>query len=231
MQNMVNLTTTTEPDTTETSTIPSMVYVDEEGLEEQFLMKDEASQKVADVTANRVTTPVDNIDVALLDPIYTQRSQQNEDLDLHPSRGPRGESLVNMMEEFLDDYYEDVLRTLNIQTNFSITTNNGGITGTPNLPLSWIVPDGTNRMLKKFAIRRCQMEPPGGGQSGAIVISLQRLEPYYGTQFFLLDLETGKVLAIVQQQWRHAGLYCSSQPFAVSELMNKVERTCTNHAS
>ena len=150
VQNIMNPNTTTEPDTTETSTIPPMVCIDEEGLEEQFLIEDEASQEVADITMNRVTTPVDNSDVAPLDPIYTQRSQQEEDLDLHPSRGPKGESLVNVTEEFLDDNYEDVLRTSNIQTNFSITTNNGGITGTPNLPLSWIVPNGTNRTLEEI---------------------------------------------------------------------------------
>ena len=31
-----------------------MVYIDEEGLEEQFLTGDEASQEVMDITANRV---------------------------------------------------------------------------------------------------------------------------------------------------------------------------------
>ena len=40
-----------------------------------------------DIMANRVTTPVDN-DTAPLNPMYTQRSQQDEDLDLQPSRGP-----------------------------------------------------------------------------------------------------------------------------------------------
>ena len=65
---------------------------------------------------------------------------------------------------------------------------------------------------------------PPGGQAGAIVVTLQRLEPYYRTQFFLVDLETGEVFGFVQQQWRHTGLYCLNQPFAVNELMNKVER-------
>ena len=53
--------------------------------------------------------------------------------------------------------------------------------------------------------------------------SLQRLEPYYKIQFFLVDLETGEVFAFVQQQWRQAGLYCSIPPFSVNELMLKVE--------
>ena len=76
-----------------TNTVPSLVYVDEDGMEEQFLTKDEASQEIAEVSANRVTTPVETADTAPLDPIYTQRSQEEEDLDPQPSRGPRGGSL------------------------------------------------------------------------------------------------------------------------------------------
>ena len=72
-----------------TATVPPLVYVDEDGLEEQFLTEDEASQEIAEVTTNRVTTPVETTDTAPLDPIYTQRSQQEEDLGLQPSRGPR----------------------------------------------------------------------------------------------------------------------------------------------
>ena len=87
---------TAEPDTTGASAVPPMVYVDDEGLEEQFLMEDEASQEVMDITANRVTTPVGDNDGAPLDPIYIQRSQQETELDLHPSRGPREESMVNV---------------------------------------------------------------------------------------------------------------------------------------
>ena len=83
VRSMVNPTATigevAEPNTTDTSAVPPMVYVDDEGLEEQFLTGDEASQEVMDIMANRVTTPVS----ALLNPIYTQRSQQDNDLDLH----------------------------------------------------------------------------------------------------------------------------------------------------
>ena len=75
---MINPTSTvgdvTESNTTGVSAVPPMVYIDEEGLEEQFLTEDEASQEVLDVTANRVTTLVGDDAVAPLDPIYTQRS-------------------------------------------------------------------------------------------------------------------------------------------------------------
>ena len=125
----------------------------------------------------------------------------------------------------MDDNYEDVLHTSNIQTNFSIAASDRDTTGPPTLPLGWIVPDVTNRTLEEISDKKISSRiSPGGGQAGVIVISLQRLEPYYGTQFFLVDLETGEVFAYIQQQWRQAGLYCSNQPFSVNELMLKVER-------
>ena len=69
---------------------------------------------------------------------------QEGELDLQPSRGPREESLVNTIDQFLDENYEDVLRTSNIQTNFTLSASDRNLTGHPVLPLGWIVPDGTN---------------------------------------------------------------------------------------
>ena len=93
------------------------------------------------------------------------------------------------------------------------------------LQISKQIFDGTNRTLEEIRDKKVSNETsPPGGQAGAIVVTLQRLEPYYRTQFFLVDLETGEVFGFVQQQWRHTGLYCLNQPFAVNELMNKVER-------
>ena len=55
-------------------------------------------------------------------------------------------------------------------------------------------------------------------------MTLQRLEPYFGTQFFLVDLETGEMFAYIRQQWRRAGFYCSSKPFVIKDLIPKKER-------
>ena len=53
---------------------------------------------------------------------------QEEELDLQPSRGPREESPVNTIGQFLDENYEDVLRTSNIETNFSISASDRNLT-------------------------------------------------------------------------------------------------------
>ena len=93
------------------------------------------------------------------------------------------------------------------------------------LPLGWIVPDGTNRTLEEIKDKKISNEhSPGGGQAGAVVMTLQRLEPYFGTQFFLVDLETGEMFTYIQQQWRRSGLYCSSKPFVINDLIPKVEQ-------
>ena len=210
----------TEANATNVSGIPQMVFVDDEGLEEQFLADGEDTANVQDTSTNRVTTPVNTTP--------TNRSIQqiqHEELDLQPSRGPREESIVHMIDQFLDENYEDVLRTSNIQTNFSLSASNNNVTRRPVLPLGWVIPDGTNRTLEEIKDRKISNDQsPGGGQAGAVVITLQRLEPYLGTQFFLVDLETGEMFAYIRQQWRRTGLNCSDKPFVINDLMQKVER-------
>ena len=162
--------------TTGASGVPPMVlmvFVDDEGLEEQFLTEDEDTQNILDTTVNHVTTPVDTIPVDQ----GTQQAQE-EELDLQPSREPREESLVNTIDQFLDENYEDVLRTSNIQTNFSLSASDRNLTGRPVLPLGWIVPDGTNRTLEEIKDKKISNDcSPGGGHTGAVVMTLQRLEP------------------------------------------------------
>ena len=209
----------TEMNTTDASGVPPKVFVDDEGLEEQFLTEDEDTANIRDTSANRVTTPVHTT----AENQGVQQAQE-EELDLQPSRGPREESIVNTIDQFLDENYEDVLRTSNIQTNFSLSASDRNLTGCPVLPLGWIVPDGTNRTLEEIKDKKISNDrSPGGGQAGAVVMTLQRLEPYFGTQFFLVDLETGEMFAYIRQQWRQAGLYCSNQPFVINDLIPKVE--------
>ena len=209
----------TEANATNASGVPQMVFVDDEGLEEQFLT-DEETANALDTSANRVTTPVNATPTN-----QSIQQTQHEELDLQPSRGPREESIVNMIDQFLDENYEDVLRTSNIQTNFSLSASERNLTGRPVLPLGWIIPDGTNRTLEEIKDKKISNDhSPGGGQAGAVVMTLQRLEPYFGTQFFLVDLETGEMFAYIRQQWRRTGLYCSNKPFVINNLISKVER-------
>ena len=69
----------TEANATNTSGIPQMVFVDDEGLEEQFLT-DEETANVLDTSANRVTTPVNTTPTN-----QSIQQTQHEELDLQPS--------------------------------------------------------------------------------------------------------------------------------------------------
>ena len=159
----------TEANATNVSGIPQMVFVDDEGLEEQFLTDGEDTANILDTSANRVTTPVNTT--------LTSRGiqqMQHKELDLQPSRGPREESIVHTIDQFLDENYDDVLRTSNIQTNFSLSDGGRNLTGRPVLPLGWIVPDGTNRTLEELKDKKISNDhSPGGGQAGAVVMTLQ----------------------------------------------------------
>ena len=158
----------TEANATKASGVPQMVFVDDEGLEEQFLT-DEETANALDTSANRVTTPVNTTPTN-----QSIQQTQHEELDLQPSRGPREESIVNTIDQFLDENYEDVLRTSNIQTNFSLSASEKNLTGRPVLPLGWIVPDGTNRTLEEIKDKKISNDhSPGGGQAGAVVMTLQ----------------------------------------------------------
>ena len=120
----------TEANAANASGVPPMVFVDDEGLEEQFLTDGEETTNIQDTSANRVTTPVNTT--------LTNRSIQqiqHEELDLQPSRGPRDESIVHTIDQFLDENYEDVLHTSNIQTDFSLSASEKNVTRRPVLPL------------------------------------------------------------------------------------------------
>ena len=158
-----------ETNATNASGIPQMVFVDDEGLEEQFLTDGEDTANVLDTSANRVTTPVNTTPTN-----QSIQQMQHEELDLQPSRGPREESIVNTIDQFLDENYEDVLRTSNIQTNFSLSASDRNVTGHPVLPLGWIIPDGTNQTLEEIKDKKISNDhSPGGGQAGAVVMTLQ----------------------------------------------------------
>ena len=224
-----------------TSTIPQatapLTYLNDdgyEGLEEQFLTEvevtDEEAQtgEVADVTANRVVTPQGmQTSDGPLNPMYTQQTEGREtDLDMQPSRGPKNPetSMGDALNAYMDDDYNDILRTSQMKTSFSLLSLNNTAASRPQMPLGWIVPDGTNKTLEEIPEKKIANGISPGGGSGAVIVLLPRLEEHFTTKYYLVDLDTGEVFAYVEQLWRRTGLYCAVQPFNVAELKLKIER-------
>ena len=181
-------------------------------------------------SVERVTTPVDMDILEMegpLDQAFTRPSLQRiEDVDLDTQlvKGPRetGNVTTDLLDQYIDENYADVLRTslLNPSSYLSLPSVKTSPHHTQQrlMAMDWYVPDGSNRRIvevpeKKFA----DFHSPGGG-TGALILTLTHLLLHYNTTRYLIDIDTGEVFGWIADQWRHTGLYCSSQPFVISEL-------------
>ena len=176
-----------------------------------------------------VTTPV-NMNISgmngPLDPMFTRpssRRKEGTELDKQPMRGPREVNTTSdTLDHFMDDNYGDVLRSslLNPNSYMSLPL----MKTPPSQPqpgiivMDWYVPDGTNRRIVEIQEREiADLRSPGGG-TGALILTLTRLLLHFNTTKYLVDIDTGEVFGWIANQWRRTGLYCSPQPFVMSEL-------------
>ena len=176
-----------------------------------------------------VTTPV-NMNISgmngPLDPMFTRpssRRKEDTDLDKQPMRGLREVNTTSdTLDHFMDDNYGDVLRSslLNPSSYMSLPL----MKTPPSQPqpgiilMDWYVPDGTNRRIVEIPEREiADFRSPGGG-TGALILILTRLLLHFNTTKYLVDIDTGEVFGWIANQWRRTGLYCSPQPFVMSEL-------------
>ena len=177
----------------------------------------------------RVTMPVD-MDITgtdgPLDPAFTRPSLQTEDpdLDVQPMKGPRevGNTTNDLLDQYMDENYGDVLRTslLNPSSYLSLPS----VKKSPQqvqprlMAMDWFVPDGSNRRIVEILETRiADFHSPGGG-TGAMILTLPHLMLHYQTTKYLVDIDTGELFGWIANQWHRTGLYCSAQPFVISEL-------------
>ena len=181
-------------------------------------------------SVERVTTPVDMNILDMdgpLDPAFTRPSLQRiEDLDLdtQPMKGPKetGNVTTDLLDQYIDENYTDVLRTslLNPSSYLSLPSVKTSPHQTQQrlMAMDWYVPDGSNRRIVEVPEKKiADFHSPGGG-TGALILTLTRLLLHYNTTRYLIDIDTGEVFGWITNQWRRTGLYCSSQPFVISEL-------------
>ena len=181
-------------------------------------------------SVERVTTPVDMNILEMngpLDPAFTRPSLQRiEDLDLdtQPMKGPRetGNVTTDLLDQYMDENYADVLRTslLNPSSYLSLPSVKTSPHQTQQrlMAMDWYVTDGSNRRIVEVPEKKiADFHSPGGG-TGVLILTLTRLLLHYNTTRYLIDIDTGEVFGWIADQWRRTGLYCSSQPFVISEL-------------
>ena len=159
-----------------------------------------------------------------LDPAFTRPSiQRIEDLDTQPMRGPReaGNAAVDILDQYMDENYVDVLRTLLLNPSSYLSLPS--VKTSPRLQpkptaMDWYVPDGSNCRLVEIEDRKiANFHSPGGG-TGALIVTLTHLLLYYNTTKYLIDIDSGELFGWIVNQWRRTGLYCSPQPFVIDEL-------------
>ena len=91
------------------------------------------------------------------------------------------------------------------------------------MALEWYILDGTNRQLVNMLDKSvANFKSPGGGM-GAMIVLLPQLNPLYGTDQFLVDLDTGELFVLVKAQRRPSGLYCMNNPFKLEKLWKSIE--------
>ena len=126
------------------------------------------------------------------------------------------------MQQYLDGNFSDVMRTSAIGSNVSSLFNATAFTSTYNeqkIMLDWILPDGKNSQQETLTDKHIINFPAPGGNTGAMLVSLLDLEPYYNTCEFLVDLQSGELFVMLQGKWHPAGLSCKKRNFEVDQLM------------
>ena len=93
------------------------------------------------------------------------------------------------------------MRTSAIGLNISSLFNATVFTSTYNeqkITLDWILPDAKNSQLETLTDKYITNFPTPGGNTGAMLVSLPDLEPFYNTREFLVDLQSGELFVMLQ---------------------------------
>ena len=85
--------------------------------------------------------------------------------------------------------------------------------------LDWTLPDGKNTQFESLRDKHIADFSALGGNTGAMLVYLPDLEPFYMTNKFLVDLQSGELFFKLQNRWHPAGLKCKKRNFEVDSLM------------
>ena len=103
---------------------------------------------------------------------------------------------IDTVQHFLDDNFSDVMRSSVLGSNVSSLFNTTTFDTTHSdqkITLDWILPDGKNSQLETVRDKHIADFPAPGGSTGAMLVHLPDLEPFYNTSEFLIDLQSGEL--------------------------------------
>ena len=133
---------------------------------------------------------------------------------------------IDTAQHYLDDNFSDVMRSSALGSNVSSLFNTTAFNTTHNeqkVTLDWILPDGRNTQLEMLEDKHIMDFPAPGGNTGAVLVYLPEMEPFYNTKEFLVDLQSGELFVKLNDRWHPAGLTCRKRNFEVDSLMALIQ--------
>ena len=133
---------------------------------------------------------------------------------------------MDTAQHYLDDNFSDVMRSSALGSNVSSLFNTTTFTTTHSeqkVTLDWILLDGKNSQLETLRDKHITDFPVPGGNTGAMLVYLPDLEPFYNTKEFLVDLQSGELFVKLNGKWHPAGLTCEKRNFEVDSLMALIQ--------
>ena len=152
--------------------------------------------------------------------------EEGTTVKLNGENAQQGSPQVDTAEHYLDDNFSDVMRSSALGSNVSSLFNTTAFNTTHNehkVTLDWVIPDGKNSHLEMLKDKHIMDFPALGGKTGAMLVHLPDLEPFYNTSEFLIDLQSGKLFVKLQNKWHPAGLTCRKRDFEVDQLMALIQ--------
>ena len=190
------------------------------------------------VTENRGEIPPKEPDevtdlMAMEEGARAQTPDKNTYSNSKKENGPQGEEnlqkespQMDRAQHYLDDNFSDVMRSSVLGSNVSSLFNTTTFNTTHNdqkVTLDWILPDGKNSQLETLRDKHIADFPVLGGNTGAMLVYLPNLEPFYNTKEFLVDLQSGELFVKLNSRWHRAGLTCGKRNFEVDGLMALIQ--------
>ena len=133
---------------------------------------------------------------------------------------------IDTAQHYLDDNFSDVMRSSVLGSNVSSLFNTSTFDTTysdQKVTLDWILPDGKNSQLETVRDKHIADFPVLGGNTGAMLVHLPDLEPFYTTNKFLVDSQSGELFVKLKDRWHPAGLTCKKRNFEVDSLMALIQ--------
>ena len=171
--------------------------------------------------------------VAMEEGARAQMPDKDTYSDSRKEYGPQGDEnlqqklqQIDMAQHYLDDNFSDVMRSSALGSNVSSLFNTTTFNTThreQKVILDWILLDSKNSQLETLRDKHIADFPAPGGNTGAMLVYLPDLEPFYNMKEFLVDLQSGELFVKLNDRWHPAGLTCKKRNFEVDSLMALIQ--------